>query len=364
MRRGGGVDTLPAAGSRGSYVALDVTNPAAPVFLWEIDNTTTGFSELGETWAEPVFGKVRIGGSSKLVAIVGAGYDNNEDLRFGNTQTFPDGMDLTTETTLVAGDATLAASLGTSAQFNPKGRGIYIIQMATLSSSGVPTVTTTPTKVWDYTYDATRLLNNPTYSFPSQVTALDTDFNDYLDTIYVGDTGGNMWRFDIGNSSNASAWSGTKIFSANPSDVTISAENPATNGRKIFYPPSVVVEGGFYGLYFGTGDRAHPLNEGTIDRMYAVFDRGQTVAKTEADMVNLTIDQLQLNGGQTFQATCTATSVEVNCVMDRLQSSSNYGWFIKLDEDDGEKALAPAVVFNKVAYFTTFTPTFLALTNV
>src|SRR3989337_2064234 len=37
--------------------------------------------------------------------------------------------------------------------------------------------------------------------------------------------------------------------------------------------------------------------------------------------------------------------------------SSNKGWYIKLDQHDGEKVLAPASVFAKVAYYTTFSPT-------
>nr|WP_279625985.1 PilC/PilY family type IV pilus protein [Malonomonas rubra] len=362
MRRGGGIDTLDAATSRGSYYALDVTNPLSPQFLWEIDSTTTGFSELGETWSDAVIGKIRLNGSDKIVAFIGAGYDNNEDLRFGNTQLFPDNTTTATSTILPTADANDVTSSGSSAQVNPKGRGIYVIELATVSyptiSPFLPTVAvnTSPQKLWEYVYDADREDsnldaydpgNNPKYSFVATIATLDSDFDGYIDRLYSGDTGGNMWRFDIGDKTSTSAWDATKIFSANPSDVANSDEDPATNGRKIFYRPSIVQEPGYVGVYFGTGDRAHPLNKAVIDRLYAVYDRGNiTSARTEEHLVNVTEDNLQ---------SASPGIGVVNSTLLALSSTSNYGWFIKLDLLDGEKVLSNPIVFNKVAYYTTFT---------
>ena len=62
-----GIDTLDPTASRGSYYALDVTNPDQPEFLWEIDSTTTDstgalvYPELGETWSDPTFTTIRLG---------------------------------------------------------------------------------------------------------------------------------------------------------------------------------------------------------------------------------------------------------------------------------------------------------------
>lgn len=360
MRRGSGVDTLAPGQNRGAYYALDVTDPLTPKYLWEINNMTTGFSELGESWSAPEFGRVRVDGVDRLIAVFGAGYDTNEDLRFGNTQTFLDDTDTDTETTLRADDSGDIASPGSSVQFNPKGRGIYVLELATLSNAGVPSWHSSPVKLWEYVYTATRQSNdpdnNPNYSFPTDLVMLDSDFDKSIDLIYGGDTGGQLWRFDVSDKSSTDNWTGTKIFAANPSDATVSNESPVTNGRRILYPPSVVLEPNYIGLYFGTGDRAHPLNEGTTDRMYAIYDRGQSSAKTEADLVNVTTDELQVASPAADPETCTPIDNSIKCTLQRLYDSSYYGWFVKLDQNNGEKVLAPAVVFNKVVYYTTYSP--------
>ncbi len=363
MRRGAGSDTLAAGQSRGAYYALDVTNPLAPKYVGELNNFSAGFSELGETWSAATFGKVRVGGSDRLIAAFGAGYDTNDDLRYGNTQNYPDDSDATTETTLLANDSGDVASTGSSAQFNPRGRGIYILELATLDAAGVPTWHATPIKLWEYIYDAQAVTDgdrtvadNPTYAFPTDLVLLDSNFDENIDLIYAGDTGGQMWRFDVSSMSSTSDWTGTRIFAANPSDQTISEEDPVTNGRRILYPPSVVIEPNYIGLYFGSGDRAHPLNSGTTDRMYAVYDRGQTTAKTEADMVNVTTDELQVAIPAVNPDSCTPTDKSIKCTLQRLYDPDYYGWFVKLDQSNGEKILSPAVVFNKVVYYTSYSP--------
>jgi len=379
MRRGGGIDELDPSAGRGFYYALDVTKPTSPKYLWSFDATYQNgagsvlFPELGETWSDPTLGIIRLNGSDKVVAFIGAGYDNNEDLRYGDTQNFPDDTLPTTQTILATADAGLppATSAGTKIDgTNQRGRGVYVFELASLSSSGVPTIVTSPTKVWEWVYDDGRQLsdpdNNPTFSIPSAVSLVDTNFDGYIDLFYVGDTGGNMWRFDIHNKANTSTWNGKKIFSANPGN-----ENTPTNGRKILYPPSVLLEGKYIGLYFGTGDRAHPLNQAVLDRLYAVYDRSVYDYKyyaprlsliTEADMVDLTEDNLQAANPVDPPADLNLDSCDlsnnqsVDCTLLRLYSDDYYGWFIKLDQNAGEKALANPLVYNRVAYFTTYTP--------
>jgi len=348
MRRGTGIDTLHATASRGYYFALDVTNPIVPKLLWSLDSTT--LPELGEAWSDPVIEKIRLNGTDKLVFFIGAGYDNNEDLRFGNTQHYPDTTTATSSTIGSTADANNITSTGSSAQINPRGRGIYVMEFATLNSSGKPTFKASPTILWKYVYDSTRTAHNPTHSFPGEIAALDYDFDGYVDRLYAGDTGGNIWRFNIADKTSTLNWHATNIFKSNPSDASNSNESPATKGRKFFYRPSIVQEAGYIGIYLGSGDRAHPLNKAVTDRLYAFYDRDEATAnypKDESDLVNVTTNILQ-------QTSTTAT--EVNSTLNSLYSTSNVGWFIKLNLDNGEKSLANPLVFNKVAYFTTFTP--------
>jgi len=274
------------------YYALDVSDPAAPVYLWRLGSsespsgTGTDYSELGESWSEPEIKKVRVDVSgttvTKVAAFIGAGYDN------------------------IAEDAEPA---GTATE----GRGFYAVEIATLSSGGVPSFTNSGHKIWGYTYAANSLL---TRSFASNMTVVDIGGNGYVDRIYAVDTGGNLWRFNIG-SADTSTWTGYKIFTSG-------------GGRKAFYRPAVTLEMGYELVFFGTGDRAHPTEETVVNRLYAIKDAGQTAAKTEANLSD-------------------ATSATVNI-------ASTYGWFVALDTNSGEKVLAQSTVFNKVAYYTTYAP--------
>ncbi len=374
-RRGGGVASS-TTGTTGAYYALDVSDPTAPTLLWTISNSRSGYSELGETWSEPKIVKMKIGGAEKIVAVIGAGYDNlNEDGRYGATQNYNGTGAGGTSGNSGTGPVKNADGTGTAPYaLYPKGRGIYLIEVATLGSNKAPIFTTSGTKLWGYSggsgsnsatqvYDATMK-----YSFPSQIAVIDSNHTGYTDTLYGADTGGNIWRFSVGNSSTAN-WTGAMIFSSNygypltstTGGVTGSAATTDT-GRKIFFGPSVVSESGYKLLYFGTGDREHPLNTNVTDRLYALKDRGQTSPVYENSMVDVTQDQLQ-------QAdTSTAGKAVVAAVQNALSSTTNYGWFIRLvDSTDtapyttkvslGEKVLSAPAVFNKVAYFTTFMPT-------
>jgi type IV pilus assembly protein PilY1 len=282
------------------YYALDVTNRLAPQYIWKIGPEITGFSELGQTWSIPNIGKVTIGAEDKYVAFIGGGYDENQD-----------NDPLTTSDT--------------------KGRAIYIVDV--LNGSLIKRFSVSDTGY-----------SGMTYSIPSDVARLDTDGNGKIDRLYVGDMGGRMWRFDIGNSNTAN-WTGKMIFNSNPG-------RDGTTGRKIFYPPDVTLEKdvtNYEMLFFGTGDREHPKEATVINRLYAVKDKNPSTALTEQEsdlLVDLTQDLLQ---------DPSTPEEDKNAILEQLRTGN--GWFIKLDSTIGEKSLSPPVVFNKIAYFTTFSPT-------
>ena len=64
-----------------AYYALDISNPDNPVFLWQIDKSSTGFSELGQSWSVPVITYIPgyAGGVRKPVLVFAAGYDVAKD---------------------------------------------------------------------------------------------------------------------------------------------------------------------------------------------------------------------------------------------------------------------------------------------
>jgi len=121
-------------------------------------------------------------------------------------------------------------------------------------------------------------------------------------------------------------------------------------------------------IYFGTGDREHPQNYlnpgavggGVVDRLYAFRDNdASTTTRTETDLVDVTDNILQ----QELDADVIAAERA------RLADPDKYGWYIKLNATGhaGEKVLAPASVFNGIAFYTTYQPhdfaTLSAITN-
>ena len=326
------------------YYALDLSDPNVPTYLWRLSATespsgiNTDYAELGESWSEPELAKMRVGTEIKMVAIIGAGYDNlNEDGRYGVTQTYTG----TGGPNTLTGEGSVT-STGTSAPLNPKGRGVYAVEVATLNSSGVPSFGNSGQKVWGYTY-----ANNSSliFSIPSAVSVFDRDFNGYADRFYVGDTGGTMWRFDIGDSS-TSNWTGRKIFSSNPG-----SGGTADVGRKIFYKPSVILEAGYEMLFFGTGDREHPLNTAIVDRLYGIKDKSEATIIVVEDSVDNVHELVDVTTND-LQGASTSLG-QINTLMADL--NTKYGWYIKLDQNSGEKALAPALAFQDV-YYTTYAP--------
>ena len=385
LRRGGGNAFLTPNDPRGAYYALDVTDPLRPEMLWEIKgggDSSNPFNEMGETWSQPRLAKIKHGTEEKVAMFVGAGYDTNEDRRWGNTQDFPKttvsdpvNLETDTDTTLKtedgkSGGVTFPLSSEVGKQENPKGRGLYVVEVAKLEKTKVvngvskyePNFSGTGNKIWGYT----RADNDQmTFSIASDLTVLDWNDDGYADRVYVGDTGGQVWRFslplDDKNEGVTSNWSADVIFRANPgytgsynSSGVYSVTSDGTLGRKFFYRPSVARNGPDAMLYFGSGDREHPLNLAVVDRVYMLFDRGQglkkdNVAKAEVNLIDVTENTLQQVGGE-------GAGTIIDNVMKDLYAPTNYGWYIRLNENSGEKMLAPSVIFFGQAFFTTYAP--------
>jgi type IV pilus assembly protein PilY1 len=167
------------------------------------------------------------------------------------------------------------------------------------------------------------------YSIPSDIARVDANDDTYIDRLYVGDMGGQMWRFDISDS----GLRGKIIFDSSWGE---SAK------RKIFYPPDVTLEKGNYEMiFFGTGDREHPKDISKVDRLYAINDKNPASPLKESNLYDATADLLQ-----------TGDAAEL------AKLNASEGWYIKLNERPGEKCLSNSVLFYGAVYYTTFQPTF------
>ena len=305
------------------YIALDVSQPDYPALYWEIapptssplltHEVTTGFERLNQTWSTPVIRQVRNGTGKKVVAFFAGGYDPCNDPN---------------------------QTCGSSDQ---KGNAVYAIDI------------TDGHLLWSFSKTQDPAM---TYSIPSDITAIDITGDDLIDRLYVGDLGGQLWRFDIGNLNDTAGWTGRILFKSNQS---------SSEKRKIFYPPDVSFEAdesdksGYEWVYFGTGDRENPKQEtGTTDfptqnRLYAIKDKNPSSVLTETNLVDVTDNILQ-------KANPTATEKAAQAAT-LLALASNSGWFITL-ENKGEKALASPVIFSETLYYTTFTPSYPTATDV
>ena len=275
-----------------AYYALDVTNPAAgayPTYLWEFPKEgapTSITNYVSETWGQPILTKVKvvIAGVAyeRWVAVVTGGYD-------------------------ASGDPNDPISYNTNAT---AGRSIFIIDMKT---GGI----LAQKKFNSAASDATSQMR---YAIPSTPSVLDLDGDEFADVIYVGDLGGNLWKWVVSydpvhnnygtdpinstGSVDQPNWEFTNFFqakatSASTLGVTVGAVNYY---KSIYFPPAATYKNGTLWLSLATGER-HNLNRAgdtsttaENNRFYAVQDldpltRGTApAAMTESTLYNATSD--------------------------------------------------------------------------
>ena len=274
----------PSVTSYCGYYALDITSSLSPAYLWNINtfNATSQAPYMGESWSKMLTGRVRInvGGAEKekWVGFIGAGYNG--------------------------GDCSGGGACDT------RGKGFFVID---LSNGAV---------LWSYTRaDNT----NIKYSMPAPPAIVDTDNDGFIDTVYLGDLGSNMWRFKLCRSSDMPScgtanWSGGLFY-----DSSTGAIRPIYTGAAAAKDAS-----GNLWVYWGTGDKTDPTAPNAQEHFYGVKDN-RTSTYGLSDIDNITTG-----------------------VFDP-QSTTKVGYRIQLG-GGGEKILSEPTVFGGVVYFTTFTP--------
>lgn len=324
MRRGG----------RNIY-ALDITPPSiltsatatdsiSPKLIWRINGGSGNFSKLGQTWSKPQPAKISVtasGTSSKKeVLIFAGGYHTGQDEGFG-----------------VSG----------------YGNAIYIVDALTGA------------RLW-WASDTGADVNHADmkYAIPSDLALMDSDGSDEIDRIYVGDTGGQLWRIDLNSVLNNSVISKLANISDQADDADVSHQ------RKFFYPPDIAqIEDRKYAnttlydlIIIASGNRAHPLDTNVHDRIYAFRD----TRIRNSDTAISTISDNSVNAfGESddlFDATSNilqqGTSQEIEAAITSIKDKK--GWFINLQEYNGawsgEKGLASPLVLDGKLFYTTYVP--------
>lgn len=275
----------------GDYLyALDVSSPSSPNYKWKIQGGAGDFAILGQTWSAPKVAKVRARMTSgenpvpKPVVFFGAGYD-------------------------AAAEDYVPNNGGRPAR--TRGQGIYMVDADTGAKLWYGTATG-----MDFSVAGDLTLVN--YSRSAE---------GYADRIYFADTGGNIWRANIG-ASDTSQWSITKIAALGGS----CTPTRDADCRKFLYHPSVVIESdGSVSILIGSGDREHPHERTVQNRFFLIKDHGQSSPLTRSDLQQLT---------------ASTTTIDASLLAN--------GWYFNLRT--GEKVAGNALTMGGSTYFNTNTP--------
>ena len=314
-------------GGRNLY-AVDITDRNNPLLLWRIlGGVTTGFTDLAETWSEPVVTKIKISDVETDVLVFGGGYDSD---RYDRDADDPD-------------DGT------------DTGRSVYVVNALTGDL------------VWRIGAGSPDLdLSSMGDSIASAVKIIDFGDDHIMDRLYFIDVVGRIYRVDFNNStSTTSIYGGGMIAdlsngmaNADACDMTVSPNAC----RRFYNPPDVAVMTGFgvppyIQLAVGSGFRAHPKMTTTQDRFYAVYDNNvvNQVATgdystayhwTESNLVDVSA----IGGGND------TLGAQASAIGGALMGAGMHGWYFDMDIALGEKVLSEPVTINGLILFTSYSP--------
>lgn len=155
-----------------SFYGLDVLNPTEPKLKFRVGSDQADYTRMGQSWSKPVLIDIRYQGVPTRALVVGGGYDAcYEDPRF-----------------VLSGSSTANDTSSCTAKTRAKGNAVYVIDAETgkrlfwVSNTGS---------------DA----NNADlrHSVVSRISTLDRDGDSYVDHLYFGDLGGQVFRVDMDN---------------------------------------------------------------------------------------------------------------------------------------------------------------------
>lgn len=298
------------------YYALDVSDPdEAPVLRWQIDADPAGeFAELGLGFAEPVVGRVRFATGPRDVLILAGGYHGGRD----------------------AAGLPLGKDGGSGA--DTVGNALFVIDAQSgellwkaVRGSGAPAT--------DTRFEHPALSD----SFPSRPAAL-RDGRGIIYRLYVGDSGGAVWRVDLppgsGPNHRAQHWSISKFAQLDGA--------AAEDDRRFFHPPDLVrsmdAQGTpFNGVLIASGNRAAAGATGVRDGLF--YLRDYAIEPGPAEPVQPT--------PITYDALPDHSACESGA--DTACDADSRGWRLMFP-GAGEKGLSSPLTEAGEVFFTTFVP--------
>jgi type IV pilus assembly protein PilY1 len=267
-----GQDNQPHSNYCG-YYALDLTNTGQfPKFQWILKPDKDEARYLGEPWSKMVMGRVRIDGNEKWVGFIGGGY-----------------------------------TPGTSKNAK-RGKGFFVVD---LKDGNV---------LWSFT----RKQNGAMSFIPGTAAIVDKDNDGFIDTAYVGDLAGNIWKFTFcpndplePQKCGLADWKASILYSSQ-------------EGLPVFTTPAVAKDKNDFWVFWGTGEKAYPNFEveGAQNKFFGLRDENLNTSCTLANLQNI-------NSGV-------------------FDDSAKKGWYLSLSGQ--ERVLSDAAVFKGIVFFTSYTP--------
>jgi len=342
---------------------LNVTNTSAtqPTYLWHLNPSSAQAPYLGQAWSKMQTGRVKISGNEKWVGFIGGGYDG-------------------TSCTPSAGGA-VDEACNTAATGSP-GKSFNVVDL------------TTGQILWQFTYGTAATSTTSPYmvfDLAGAPVAIDEDSDGFIDTVYIGDLGGNIWRFRLctadpacsscGLSSytasppctssassasplsygtcSTSSWKGSLLFQSTDVERGSGLSTPANTHKQIFTQPAYSIDSNNnWWIFFGTGEDTDPTSKptdtsSTKNRLYAV----------EED--NLALDDSSSKAYPTY----TSSNLVDITSSTYTSSSTTHGWYIDLSTNTltrsdgstitnpvGEKMISDPQVKGGLVYFMTYVP--------
>ncbi|KRU21557.1 PilC/PilY family type IV pilus protein [Psychrobacter piscatorii] len=360
-------------GGVGLY-GLDVSKINEPQKLFTLNAGTAGYGRLGMVMSKPVVGKIKVGtgaNATKDVIIFGGGYDKcYEDPTFKlnfSTNNLP--------------NCNIASA---------QGNAVYIADAITgeliLSVSG------------DNAGGKNVSVSTMNHSVVSEITTLDRDNDGFIDHLYFGDLGGQLYRVDLQNGSSISSTPGINTFVRRVSRVlNTSGDSSSDNLSK-----TLVGKGLQYRFYaqpsvsffedeessgrriavvnIASGDRSSPLSRHRKDlseanRLFGIIDRdlvnsnlyGKDSDDNDFPLVNneLTLDKLAslpFDKVTTPAGVTPAIAKTKSGVLTAMKNGVFSGWSYPLTYFDGYsnikhvKSMGKGLALGGVYYMTAYSP--------
>lgn len=283
-----------------TYCALDITDPANPIFLWEFSDST-----MGHTEAKPIIAQISNDGNGNNFpgVILSGGYDMEE----------------------------------LSAPGDLEGKSFFILHAydGTLIKKFIYGATTSdPDTLVSGVYTHTN--SGFKYAFTSTPTVLDYNYDGFADYIYMSETGdykgtnnegARIWKVNIDG--DPLTWTPKQIFQAD-------------DGQTIFIPPTLGFDQNFnLWVLFGTGHRPKPKDSDN--------ETGQFIGFIDDGTISTPLENSDFKD---------ITSSFTNPGTDTEFSLTSYkGLYFDYVNVDAEILFEPNPIFlNSVVYFNTYAP--------